>query len=125
MWCQGSDNVSGEMGDGTQGTGRPDGVQVGTDGDWIDAAAGTQFSCGLRADALYCWGRDDIGQLGDGGPTDKQLSPVPSTKLHGWTKIAAGAWAACGIQSDQTLWCWGQDHGLTGGWDVPVWVAAP
>ena len=40
-------------------------------------AAGSEFSLALDSDGqLYSWGRDDYGQLGDGGTNTNQASPV-------------------------------------------------
>ena len=45
--------------------------------DWVEVAANGEFSCGLRATgALYCWGRNDVGQLGL-GRADGEAHPMP------------------------------------------------
>jgi hypothetical protein len=125
MFCQGSDNSFGELGDNGMQPNPQAGWQVGGATDWTDAAAGINFSCGLEGDSLTCWGRDDLGQLGDGRPQDKELVPTAPLTPHGWSHIYASANSTCGIQTGGQLWCWGEDHGLYGGWDTPVWVIQP
>lgn len=45
--------------------------------DWAAIAAGGEHNCAVRAGAaLYCWGWDGAGQVGDGG-TDDQIVPAP------------------------------------------------
>jgi alpha-tubulin suppressor-like RCC1 family protein len=43
-------------------------VQVGVETDWTSVAVGYQHTCGIRGDReLYCWGRNQSGQLGRSG----------------------------------------------------------
>ncbi|MDX6276400.1 MAG: hypothetical protein QOJ72_528 [Nocardioidaceae bacterium] len=45
-------------------------------GDWKTVAVGDSFSCGLRSNKqLYCWGLNDLGQLGVGSTTN-HLAPT-------------------------------------------------
>lgn len=74
---------------------------------WLSLAAGNEFSCGIRPDStLWCWGRNEYGQLGDGTHHSHDLPVMVGTAS--WTLVTAGANNACGIQTDQSLWCWGQ-----------------
>ena len=44
--------------------------------------AGSQQSCGITESAdLYCWGRNDLGQLGDGGSAERTL-PAEIGRAH-------------------------------------------
>lgn len=39
----------------------------------------------------------------------------PSATATTWTRVAAGPAHTCGIRSDGTLWCWGENlHGQLG-----------
>jgi alpha-tubulin suppressor-like RCC1 family protein len=109
VWCWGR-NATGQLGDTTT-TVRPDPKQVLPAGaaDWTAIAASGEFTCGLRAGgALWCWGRNDVGQLGAGDI----VSPVATPKQVGaatYTAVSAGANHACAVATDGTLWCWGRN----------------
>jgi len=66
---------------------------------------GHQHACALLPDAtIWCWGRNDHGQLGNGATGD---SPTPvKAMLEGATAIAAGRRHTCAIK-EGTLHCWG------------------
>jgi alpha-tubulin suppressor-like RCC1 family protein len=71
IWCWG-DNTYGEVGDGTIGNIRTAPVNVSGGHTWGALSAGYQFACGRHYDgSLWCWGKDDVGQLGDGGATSR------------------------------------------------------
>lgn len=82
------------------------------------SAANDEFSCALLADGtVRCWGRNGVGNLGDGTMTGR-LNPVEvlasgSTQgtdvLGGVTQISAGSRHTCALLSDQTLRCWGRN----------------
>ncbi|MCH9685242.1 MAG: hypothetical protein K0V04_27650 [Deltaproteobacteria bacterium] len=64
-------------------------------------------ACGLRSDdSLWCWGRNDFGQLGLG--TDGEPQTTPMQVPGSWSAVAAGAVHTCAIATDGTLWCWGR-----------------
>lgn len=75
----------------------------------------TVHTCGLRAAAgggdLYCWGRNDIGQLGLGYATTSGCQCVPaiptSPVLTNVTAVAVGAEHTCALFSNATVACWG------------------
>jgi alpha-tubulin suppressor-like RCC1 family protein len=73
--CWGS-GVFGRLGQGhAQDEGKPVHV-VGLPGPAIAVALGYDHSCALLADAdIWCWGRNQHGQLGDGTTTDR-IAPV-------------------------------------------------
>jgi alpha-tubulin suppressor-like RCC1 family protein len=125
LWCWG-DNTYGQLGTGgtPASTGTP--TKIGTDIDWAAVSAGDSHVCAARSTgALYCWGRNHMGQLGDGAGTQR-ASPWAVSGGGVWTKVAAGAAHTCGIKSDGTLWCWGaNENGQLG--DGLVWSesAAP
>ena len=63
--------------------------------------------------SLWAWGRNTIGQLGDGTAVSKS-SPVQIGSLTTWTSVSgAGNASAYAIKSDGTLWSWG--YNITGG----------
>jgi serine/threonine-protein kinase len=69
-------------------------------------AVGHQHACVLLPDAtIWCWGRNDRGQLGNGA-TGNSATPVKAA-LEGASAIAAGRRHTCAIK-EGTLYCWGQ-----------------
>ncbi|SFC86498.1 RCC1-like domain-containing protein [Spirosoma endophyticum] len=74
---------------------------------WESAAAGQDHTVGLQSDgSLWAWGRNNVGQLGDGSTTTR-TSPVRSGTATTWMRIAAGQYYTVGLQSDGSLWAWG------------------
>src|SRR5262245_7481063 len=63
-------------------------------------AVGKEHSCALLQDAtVACWGRGDVGQLGDGmaGKAHLRETPVRIPGLSGVTAIRAGGNTTCAI----------------------------
>lgn len=79
----------------------------------IQISLGQTFACGISSNGLaYCWGRDDLGQVGDGAPFSNQDKPqaVITTSLNAgtrFTQVSAGGYHACGLASDGQAYCWG------------------
>lgn len=86
-------------------------AQVGADADWLlvsDDANDTQRCAIKTSGALFCWGENDDGEVGDGTMIPRPL-PVPVASEQTWSRVATSYWHTCGVQSDGTLWCWGED----------------
>jgi alpha-tubulin suppressor-like RCC1 family protein len=63
----------------------------------------------VRTDkSLWCWGRNNSGQLGDGTLTQRP-APVQVGTGVDWTKVSAGGGHSCGLRGEGTLWCWGNN----------------
>ena len=61
--------------------------------------AGDDFTCAIAGGAAKCWGRNNKGQLGDNGRTDRS-APVQIYGLtSGVTSISAGHTQACAYQA--------------------------
>jgi alpha-tubulin suppressor-like RCC1 family protein len=84
---------------------------------WLAVSAGAVHTCAIRDDEnrlLYCWGRNDRGQVGT-GPGDDALIPTPVPGGAAWQSVAAGGAHTCAIDSTGHLWCWGAgDLGAVG-----------
>lgn len=68
---------------------------------------GTEFACGLVDGTAYCWGRNDLGQLGRPA-TAASGAPAPVAGDHRFRRLAAGSRNVCGV-TDVAVLCWG--HG--------------
>ncbi len=62
---------------------------------------------------VRAWGRNDVGQLGDGTTTNRN-TPVQVSGLSGVIQVAGGNHSLA-LKSDGTVWAWGRnDHGELG-----------
>jgi alpha-tubulin suppressor-like RCC1 family protein len=85
--------------------------------DVILIRAGFHHTCALRQDGtLWCWGFNNLGQLGDGSTTDRS-TPVRVGSLTDVVDIALNGFDAygplahtCARQSDGALSCWGANQ---------------
>jgi alpha-tubulin suppressor-like RCC1 family protein len=81
--------------------------------------AGLNYTCASLSDgAIYCWGANDMGQLGNGSANTSPPSSSKTTQvvgLTGGTGVAAGYVHTCAVVSDGTARCWGMnDKGQLG-----------
>ena len=118
VWCWGS-NSSGQLGDGTTTDSTTPVSVSGTVPECIGAvcvaklhvkaiAAGFEHTCALTSDgAVWCWGYNFYGQLGDGTDTNSSTPVAVHRLTAGVTAIAAGADRTCALTSAATVWCWG------------------
>lgn len=105
-------------------------------------SAGEEHSCAVStAGRGYCWGHNDLGQLGNGsvdefGQPDPLPSPVadpddPSEPMTGLVEIAASRYHSCAVTEDNTAYCWGWNaagrlgNGTEEDSALPVAVADP
>ncbi len=58
--------------------------------------------------AVWCWGQDTFGQLGDGPPLADATTPVPVKGLSsGVVAVGTGTFFACALLVEGTVRCWG------------------
>ena len=72
-------------------------------------SAGGGHACLVRHDgSLWCWGRNDRGQLGDGTRTPRAL-PVRVAGIDNVIAVAAGDVHTCAATAAGVVYCWGAD----------------
>ncbi len=73
--------------------------------------ASTYHTCAIdTAGRPWCWGDDFRGQLGDGNNGQaNEPSPVAVATNLEFTRLTAGTWHTCGIDTAGRAWCWGYD----------------
>lgn len=113
-------NYFGQLGDGAVLTSGGNGANRLAPGSaagaftWSSISAGSYHTCGVRSTgAIYCWGYNYYGQLGDntGGifsTADNKSSPALVSALS-WQSVSAGSYHTCGILSSGGGYCWGNN----------------
>jgi alpha-tubulin suppressor-like RCC1 family protein len=113
LYCWGTNNTYGQLGVGDNATTHTTLVQVGTDTNWKRVVTSQDHTCALDATgALYCWGLDHAGQLGDGNPdatvANYASSPIAIAAGTTWSDVSVHSSVTCGVRGDGALLCWGQ-----------------
>jgi len=114
-WCWG-DNSSGRLGNGTNSNSSTP-VPVSGSHSFVQVAAGSNaHACGVdTANAAWCWGADNSGQLGNGAITNSNV-PVAVTGGLQFSQVSAGSGGqSCGVTTAHAAYCWGSNsNGLLG-----------
>lgn len=77
--------------------------------DWSSVVAGGFHSCGIKTSGrLYCWGTDQYGQLGNGGPNTSRATPgqVAGASTT-WAQVSASFDNTCARKASRRIYCWG------------------
>ena len=61
------------------------------------------------AGQAYCWGANDVGQLGS-GDSGAALQPVPVQGSIAFRQISAGPTHTCGVSAGGDSYCWGSNE---------------
>ncbi|MFM8601503.1 MAG: RCC1 domain-containing protein, partial [Actinomycetota bacterium] len=74
-------------------------------------AAGRAFACALTtAGAVWCWGENSAGQVGDATAGSPRLAPAQVSNLGGTAvDLVAGGAHACAVLSTGDVRCWGDN----------------
>jgi alpha-tubulin suppressor-like RCC1 family protein len=90
-------------------------------GSFISSAfvdVGVAHSCSLGIDdALWCWGRNAQGQIGNNDATDLAVELPVTITLDNIVQggISLGNYTSCALTGDGDAYCWGgNDHGMIG-----------
>jgi alpha-tubulin suppressor-like RCC1 family protein len=119
LWAWGW-NHAGQAGNfGTENVAVPSAVCIGSDArsasadrKWNSIAAGLAHSTAIRTDGFWTWGLNESGQLGIlvHGKTPNRYSPSQVSPAGTWRAVAPGGAHTLGIQSDGSLWTWGDNR---------------
>ena len=111
LWCWGY-NVDGRLGDGTT-TNRtvPTAVVGGTNIVSIELSAGWPACAINTTGTLYCWGRNQNGQIGDGTTTDRN---VPTAVSGTYALVHILNTGTCALDTTGKAWCWGSGNSQIG-----------
>lgn len=108
-YCWGA-NFNGSLGDGTS-TEKYAPVPVSGGLTFVQLAAGgfNAHTCARAGGGVaYCWGDNEVGQVGDGTTIVRQ-TPTAVTGGLTFTSVDAGYRHTCGIASTSVVYCWGSN----------------
>jgi len=75
-----------------------------------DRARLASFMCAaMRSGAVYCWGNNYTGQLGD-GTRDNRAAPTRVLGIDDAIRVAAGDLHACALHRTGAVSCWGRNE---------------
>jgi alpha-tubulin suppressor-like RCC1 family protein len=114
-WCWGA-NSYGQLGNGTSwylpewcsGTGcsttpvAASGLATGVSA----ISAGASHTCAVKDGGAWCWGYNNVGQLGNDSTMESDVPVAVSGLSSGVSAISAGALYTCAVK-DGGAWCWG------------------
>jgi alpha-tubulin suppressor-like RCC1 family protein len=127
VMCQGPNNESGELGNGTT-TPSPDVFGLVSNlTDAVSVVNSEGYACALRAAGdVWCWGRNDVGQLGNGDDEDAHV-PVQVEGITGAVALATVASSTCALLESGGVSCWGENRDLALGTGnaSPTWTTTP
>lgn len=105
--CWGA-NSHGQLGDGTT-TQRLTPVPVAGLGSGVHAiSAGGDHTCAVTTGgAVFCWGANNVGQVGDGTIVERTTPVLVSGEGSGVQAIALGYYHSCALSTAGAVSCWG------------------
>lgn len=104
-------NLYGQIGDGTNMSRSLPVNVLGLGAGVRSIAAGAHHTCALtNAGGVKCWGRNTLGQLGDGTTTDRAVPVAVSGLSSGVQAIDAGYGFSCALTEAGQVLCWGSNY---------------
>ena len=105
-YCVGR-NVQGQLGDSTTMT-RRELREVAGGHRFLMLSAGSLHTCGIVSGtrAIWCWGDNSAGQLGD-GTLERRKVPVRVGGAERFASVSAGGTHTCGVTIAGDAYCWG------------------
>jgi alpha-tubulin suppressor-like RCC1 family protein len=77
--------------------------------DPVSIGGGYRHHCAILKDGdVYCWGRNEDGELGDGSVVSK-TKPVKVALSKSALQVDGDAIRTCAVLADRTVACWGQE----------------
>jgi alpha-tubulin suppressor-like RCC1 family protein len=131
VYCWGANSV-GQLGTDSGGTGSSTPVAVAGGLTFGSLTTGGNHSCARATNGFtYCWGANNLGQLGDGTNMPFAAAPIPIRGKLNLSVVEVGGAHGCHTWAGGLLFCWGlNSYGEVGNETrtiqrIPVTVAVP
>jgi alpha-tubulin suppressor-like RCC1 family protein len=124
-YCWGH-NLTGVLGDGTFGGGRPEPTPVVGEISFKFLRTSDLHTCGISFSGdTYCWGSDYFGQLGVTASETCGIGPCSTVPQRVETDLrfrylSLSSSLSCGLEEEGALYCWGQDASSTAPLSTPT-----
>jgi alpha-tubulin suppressor-like RCC1 family protein len=117
LWCWG-DNRSGQLGGAKKKLVRAPALveSLGNDVARLALGESADHTCAVSNNgALWCWGENSDGQIGDGSQANRKKPVQVETTASGEslgevTDACTGALHTCAQTTDGSVWCWGSNE---------------
>jgi len=125
-WGTGSAEIGSDTVVTTDSTGVPPPLLISGGLKFKSLEAGDAHTCGITDpdSAVFCWGLNDMGQLGVGVATTSARcrlfplvsmvpcspTPVRVAGMHVFRQLSLGGSSTCGITADSAAYCWGSNQ---------------
>lgn len=119
-------NMAGDGAPGGSGYSHLSGARIPGWRGMAEVATGDGFACARTpAGEVFCFGRDDRGQLGDGPHLEDRQLPTPIEGLTDAVALSAGPAYACAVRREAGLVvCWGEHPASAATSPKPAVIAA-
>jgi alpha-tubulin suppressor-like RCC1 family protein len=107
LWSWGSAG-NGRLGDGTQTNKCSPVREISSSTDWCQVSAGSFHTAAVKTTGqIWAWGRNNVGQLGDGTSVDR-CSPVRERcSATDWCQVTTACYHSAAVKTTGELWAWG------------------
>ena len=115
------ENGAGELGNGDlEPRARPTLILDRADREYTAVSVGNAFACAVSSmGRIFCWGANNVGQLGLGRAERTISSPtlaVPLPDDEEFVQVSAGFQSTCALTQSEHIYCWGSNRsGQLGG----------
>jgi alpha-tubulin suppressor-like RCC1 family protein len=108
VWCWGT-NSFGEVGPGVAiGASSSTPVQVTALGAATQIVGGSNHFCAISSGIVWCWGKNDAGQLGN-NTTTNSANPVVVLNISNVRTLSAGSFSSYAVLPSGPLFAWGSN----------------